>query len=79
VLSDLKATLRPGAGVDKQVLHPLVVNLKQGDVDLEAQGFGLEFTHSLENLGARNRHDANVGAIADLQEKADVSNTFLMG
>ena len=53
-------------------MHSLVVNFKDGKVNFEAHSVGLELINALENLGARNWYDADVGTVADLRKKCDV-------
>ena len=75
MLSNFEATLGSETRVNKQVLHLLVVNLKDRNVDLERFGVTREFTATLEDLCAGDRHDSNVGSVPNLEEiKAYVSH-----
>ena len=66
VLSHFEATLRPILGQEHEVLHLLVIDLDDGEADLERLRGTLEFGNAVEDFIASDGHDALVRTVTDL-------------
>ena len=65
MFSNLQTLLRALVDWDQQVLNPLVVDLKHGDVHLVLLVLLFVVVHPRENLLAADGHDPLIGTVAD--------------